>query len=80
MSGSLSATNVAARKVLGLFLETEDAKRLAKYLSLCTIELLRKKDSSKIPFRFGVVQNLFPSKRLNVTIILMQLANCALQR
>ena len=30
-------------------LETEDAERLAKWLSLFTVELLRKKDSSKYP-------------------------------
>ena len=42
----LSATNVAARNVLGTM---KDAKRLAKWLSLCTIELLRRRDSSKYP-------------------------------
>ena len=42
----LSATNVAVRNVLGTM---EDAKRLAKWLSLCTIELLRRRDSSKYP-------------------------------
>ena len=62
-------------------LETEDAERLAKWLPLFTIELLRKKDSSRYPpatiHRILSRQNL--RKRLEITILL-ELANSALQR
>ena len=55
-------------------LEMEDTEKLAKWLSLFTFELLRKKDSSKYP----PATDFEWFKGLEITIV-MELANSALQ-
>ena len=67
-------TNVAVRNVLGSFLETEDAKRLAKWytclLSNCS---WKRTVVSTVQFiRFWEVQNLPSTKRLEIIIWSLQ--------